>query len=81
MMSSSVSFEKFSEIVANSLFVDQSQISRETHFINDLAVDSIRLVELYLSFQDLGLEIPSDAVWQIQTVGDAYDYYLNGKTS
>lgn len=72
---SPMSFEDFARIVADALILNPEKLTPESHFITDLAVDSIRLVELYLRFQELGIEIPEDAVWQIQTVGDAYQYY------
>ena len=71
-----LSFDEFKQIVAESLITNPDKLTPETHFITDLAVDSIRLVELYIRFQELGIEIPPDAVWQIQTVGDAFHYYF-----
>jgi acyl carrier protein len=68
-------FDEFVIIMAEALIMNPEQLTQEAHFITDLAVDSIRFVELYLRFQELGIEIPEDAVWEIQTVGDAYNYY------
>ena len=70
-------FEEFRDAMAESLIMNPEQLTPEAHFITDLAVDSIRFVELYLKFQEMGIEIPEDAVWEIQTVGDAYNYYKN----
>lgn len=70
-----MSFDEFTNVLAEALIMDPGQLSAEAHFITDLAVDSIRMVELYLRFQEMGIEIPQDAVWEIQTVGDAYKYY------
>jgi acyl carrier protein len=37
----------------------------------------LKLVELILQFElQLGVSIPTDAAWEIQTVGDAYKYYV-----
>ena len=72
-----LSFDEFRDVMAESLIINPEQLVPEAHFITDLAVDSIRFVELYLKFQELGIEIPEDAVWEIQTVGDAYNYYKN----
>jgi len=69
-------FDQFVNVIAEALIMDPSQLTPEANFITDLAVDSIRMVELYLRFQELGIEIPRDAVWQILTVGDAYDFYV-----
>ena len=57
-----MSFEEFREIMAESLIMNPEQLVPEAHFITDLAVDSIRFVELYLKFQEIGIEIPEDAV-------------------
>jgi acyl carrier protein len=63
--------------MAEALIMNPEQLTPEASFITDLAVDSIRFVELYLRFQEMGIEIPEDAVWEIQTVGDAYNFYKN----
>jgi acyl carrier protein len=68
-------FDEFKILMAEALIMNPEQLTLEAHFITDLAVDSIRFVELYLRFQELGIEIPEDAVWEIQTVGDAYNFY------
>jgi acyl carrier protein len=70
-----LSFEEFRVIMAEALIMNPEQLVPEAHFITDLAVDSIRFVELYLRFQELGIQIPEDAVWEIQTVGEAYKFY------
>lgn len=70
-------FEEFRNIMAEALIMNPEQLVPEASFITDLAVDSIRFVELYLRFQEMGIEIPEDAVWEIQTVGDAYNFYKN----
>ena len=70
-----MTFDEFRTVMAESLIMNPEQLVPEAHFITDLAVDSIRFVELYLKFQELGIEIPEDAVWEIQTVGDAYSFY------
>jgi acyl carrier protein len=70
-----MTFDEFRAVMAESLIMNPEQLVPEAHFITDLAVDSIRFVELYLKFQELGIEIREDAVWEIQTVGDAYNFY------
>ena len=71
-----LTFDEFRRIVAEQLKVDDERVVREASFINDLFADSIRMVELMLRMEELGISIPTEAVWQIQTVGDAYDYYV-----
>jgi acyl carrier protein len=70
-----MSFDEFRNIMADALIMNPEQLKPEASFITDLAVDSIRFVELYLKFQEMGIDIPEDAVWEIQTVGDAYNFY------
>lgn len=63
------------EIVAQQMGVDNSAITRETHFINDLNADSLDLVELVMEFEDeFELSIPDEEAEKIQTVGQAIDW-------
>jgi acyl carrier protein len=71
-----LSFDQFTAILAEVLMVDPVKLVPEAYFITDLAVDSIRMVELLLRIEEMGFKIPPDAAWEIQTVGDAYDFYL-----
>lgn len=73
---SPMSFDEFKEILSEVLMANPDRLVREAYFITDLAVDSIRMVELLLRIEELGLKIPPEAAWEIQTVGDAYNYYL-----
>jgi acyl carrier protein len=59
-------------LVAKKLGVDIEFVTSETHFTNDLGVDSLDRVELMLAIEDqfADLEITYDDVEQIQVVGD-----------
>ncbi len=70
-----LSFEDFQAMLADLLRLDAALIRPEAYFITDLGVDSLRLAEILLYLEELGLEISPDLAWQIQTVGDAYEYY------
>jgi acyl carrier protein len=49
-------------------------ISMETHILDDLKVNSARLVDIVLDFEDrFNLEISDEAADQIYTVGDAVE--------
>jgi hypothetical protein len=37
-----------------------------------ILVASIRLVELMLRLEEMGITIPMESAWDVQTVGDAY---------
>ncbi|MFN4244170.1 MAG: acyl carrier protein [Tepidisphaerales bacterium] len=66
---------KVIEIVSEQMGVDKADITRETHFINDLNADSLDTVELVMEFEDeFELSIPDDEAEKIQTVGQAIDY-------
>ena len=70
-----MSFDEFKQFLAEVLVTEPAKLVPEAHFITDLGVDSIRLVELMMRFQELGIEISPESVWEIQTIGDAYQHY------
>ena len=66
---------KVIEIVSEQMGVDKSEITRETHFINDLNADSLDTVELVMEFEDeFELSIPDEEAEKIQSVSQAVDY-------
>lgn len=66
---------KVVEIVSEQMGVDKGEISRETHFINDLNADSLDTVELVMEFEDeFDMSIPDEEAEKIQTIGAAIDY-------
>lgn len=71
-----MSFNEFQEFLAGVLLVEPEQLSPEASLINDLYVDSLRWVEMGLRIERLGVEIPTEAFWDIHTVGDAYELYV-----
>ena len=70
-----LTFEQFQSLMADVLHVEAAQVKPEAYFITDLGVDSVRLVEVMLRLEALGLELSPDLVWRIQTVGEAYQVY------
>lgn len=75
-----ISFDEFKKVLANVLLIEEEKLVPETSFTADLYVDSIRWVEMALRIEQLGVEMPAEAFWEIQTVGDAYEYYVNQHT-
>ncbi len=66
---------KVKAIVAEQLGVDESEINRETSFVNDLNADSLDTVELVMEFEDaFDMSIPDEEAEKIQTVGQAIDH-------
>jgi acyl carrier protein len=66
---------KVKEIIMDKLGVEESQITPEASFINDLGADSLDIVELVMAFeQAFNISIPDEDSEKIQTVGDVYKY-------
>jgi acyl carrier protein len=67
-------------IIVEKLGVDESDVTRDASFTNDLGADSLDTVELIMEFEkDFDLTIPDEEAEEIATVGDAIDY-LEEKT-
>ena len=62
-------------IIVEKLGVDESEISRDASFTNDLGADSLDTVELIMEFEkEFDITIPDEDAEKIATVGDAVDY-------
>ncbi len=62
-------------IIVDKLGVEESEVTREASFTNDLGADSLDTVELIMEFEkEFGLSIPDDQAEKISTVGDAVSY-------
>ena len=62
-------------IIEEKLGVDESEISRDASFTDDLGADSLDTVELIMEFEkEFDLTIPDEEAEEIATVGDAVDY-------
>lgn len=70
-----LTFEEFRDIIARELMIAREKIVPEASFIEDLLVDSIRMMDMMLRLEESGLSIPLEAAWSIETVGDAYQQY------
>ena len=67
--------EKIKEITAESLGADAGTITEETSSKEDLGADSLDLFEMVMAFEEaFEVEIPSEDLEQIQTVGDVVKY-------
>jgi acyl carrier protein len=54
--------EKVIELIASKVGVDPKTITRETHFANDLGVDSLDITEMIIDFEEeFDIDIPEDA--------------------
>ena len=62
-------------IIVDKLGVEESEVTNEASFTNDLGADSLDTVELIMEFEkEFGISIPDDQAEKITTVGDAVAY-------
>lgn len=67
--------ERVKKIVVDHLGVDESKVTPNASFIDDLGADSLDTVELVMAFEEeFGCEIPDEAAEKIVTVKDAIDF-------
>jgi len=68
-------FTEVKEIIVDLLGVDESKVTPEARFREDLEADSLDLVELIMAFEDkFGGEISDEDAQNISTVGEAVTY-------
>ncbi|MFT6165750.1 MAG: acyl carrier protein [Vicingaceae bacterium] len=62
-------------IIVDKLGVEESEVTAEASFTNDLGADSLDTVELIMEFEkEFNIAIPDDQAEKIATVGDATTY-------
>ncbi|MCA2618333.1 MULTISPECIES: acyl carrier protein [unclassified Microcystis] len=73
-MSASI-FDRVQKVVVEHLDVEPEKVTPEASFANDLAADSLDVVELVMGLEEeFDIEIPDEAAEQIDTVGKAVEY-------
>ncbi len=66
---------QITKIVAEQLGVEESEITNESSFVDDLGADSLDTVELVMELESaFDCEIPDDEAEKITTVQQAIDY-------
>jgi acyl carrier protein len=66
---------KVVSIIVDKLGVEESEVTNEASFTNDLGADSLDTVELIMEFEkEFNIAIPDDQAEHIQTVGQAVTY-------
>lgn len=67
--------EDVKKIIMEKLGVEESQITDDAKFIDDLGADSLDTVELVMAFEEkFGMEIPDEEAEKLDTVGKAIKY-------
>ena len=66
---------KMQKIIANQLEIDESSITLESSFSQDLKADSLDTYEVVYAFEEeLGIKIDDEKANEFETVGDAYNF-------
>jgi acyl carrier protein len=69
-------YERVKKCVVEQLGVDESEVTPEASFIDNLNGDSLDLVELIMSLEgEFGVDISDDDAETVRTVGDAVAYF------
>ena len=67
--------EKVKKVVVEQLGVSESEVSKESSFVDDLGADSLDTVELVMALEEaFGTEIPDEDAEKIKTIGDTVSY-------
>ncbi|AEO99313.1 MULTISPECIES: acyl carrier protein [Heyndrickxia] len=70
--------ERVTKIIVDRLGVEESKVTLEAKFKEDLGADSLDVVELVMELEDeFGMEISDEDAEKIVTVGDAVNYIQN----
>jgi len=73
--------EKVISMISTQLGKSESDITLDSHFIEDLEADSLDLVELIMSMEDeFDVEIADEDAEKILKVSDAINYIIKNKT-
>ncbi len=72
-------FAKMQELIHEQFAVDDSDITMETSFEEDLGADSVDLVELIMAMEEeFGIgEVAEEDLAELKTVGDCVNYLVN----
>lgn len=67
--------DQIKKIIVEQLGVDESEVTPDAHFIDDLGADSLDTVELILSFEEtFNISIPDEEAEKLETVRKALEY-------
>ena len=67
--------KRVKEIIVEQLGVNESEVTPEAKFVDDLGADSLDLVELVMALEEeYNMEISDEDAEKILTVGDVIEY-------
>jgi acyl carrier protein len=68
-------YEQVKKVVVEQLGVAESEIKKESSFVDDLGADSLDTVELVMALEEsFGVEIPDEDAEKIKTINDTINY-------
>lgn len=71
-----ISFEEFKRILAEELMLPEEKLEPEASLLQDLQVDSLAMASMMLRMEEMGVSIPVESAWEIETVEDVYQAYV-----
>lgn len=75
-------FQRVKKIIVDQLGVQETQVTMDAVFVDDLGTDSLDTVELVMAFEDeFGIEIPDEDAEKIRSVGDTVRYIKEKKSA
>ena len=71
-------FEKIKKIIVEVLNVEESDVTMEATFVDDLGADSLDVFQIIMGLEEeFDIEIPNEEAEKIVTVGDAVEQLKN----
>jgi acyl carrier protein len=70
-----LTFTDFQKQLARILHLDPGRLTGDTNLVTDLGLDSLKMLEMHLEFEKLGISLDLKEALGIQTVAEAYEYY------
>ena len=68
-------FDQIKEMLAEQLDLDESKITMDSDIVEDLEADSLDVVDLVMSMEDVfEIEVPDEVIENFKTVGDVVRY-------
>ena len=69
------SMDRIKKVIVDLLVIDESRITENSSFLDDLGADSLDILEMIMIFEEeFKIEIPDKDVEKIKTVGDMIRY-------
>ena len=73
-------FEKIKEIIIDELGIDESKVTMDARFREDLGADSLDAVEIIMQIEEeFGVEISEDVIQDMKVIGDIVKYIEENK--